>query len=93
MGHDWLRFFIMAALATYLVNRVKVSTEKLLEKRKGATEVSMSAEELVLPSVTFCMESMESPTPRSENITADFEKLPGLDNMLLFVMQTGYKLV
>ena len=59
MGYDWLRFFIMAALAAYLVYRVEVSTEKLLEKRKGATEVSMSAEELVLPSVTFCMESFD----------------------------------
>ena len=89
MGYDWLRLFVMTALAAYLVYRIKVSTAKLLEKRKGSTEESMSAEELVLPSVTFCMESYWSKTSRSENITADFEKLPGLDNMLLFVIQSG----
>ena len=89
MGYDWLRFFVMAALATYFVYRIKVSTEKLLEKRRGATEESMSAKELVFPSVTFCKESFRNPTERSENITADYEELPGLENMLLFLTQTG----
>ena len=86
---DWLRFILMVALAVYLVYRIKVSTEKLLEWRMGSTVVSMSAQELVLPSVTFCMESYGNRTVRSDNITADYEKLPGLDNMLLFVSQSG----
>ena len=84
---DWLRFIFMVALAAYLVYRIKVSTEKLRERRMGSTEVSMSSEELVLPSVTFCMESYRTPTVRSENITADYKKLPGLQNMLLQLTQ------
>ena len=79
----------MVALATYLVYRIKVSTEKVLETRMGSTEIEMSARDLVIPSITFCMESYWNKPLRSENITADLEKLPGLDNMLLYVMQTG----
>ena len=78
MGHDWLRFFFTAVLAAYLVYRIEVSTEKLLERKMGSTEVVMSAPELLLPSVTFCMESYGNRTARSNNITADYVKLPGL---------------
>ena len=79
----------MVGLAAYLVYRIEVSTEKLLERRMGSTEIEMSAKELVIPSITFCSESYWGKPSRSENITADFEKLPGLDNMLLFVVQSG----
>ena len=87
MGHDWLRFFFTAVLAAYLLYRIKVSTDKLLKGKMGSTEVAMSAAELLPPSATFCMESYGNLTARSENITADYKKLPGLENMLFYLTQ------
>ena len=86
-GQDWLRVLFMAGFTAYLAYRIQKSTKKLLEMQMGSTEMTLASQELLMPSVTFCPESYIHPTTRSENITADYKKLPGLQNMLLQLTQ------
>ena len=82
-GHDRLRFFFIAALSIYFVYIIGISTVKLLDRRMGSTEMAMSAEELLPPSVTFCPESYFENPEASTNITAAYEELPGLKNLVI----------
>ena len=83
-GQDWLRVLFMAGFTAYLAYRIQKSTTKLLEMQMGSTEMTKASQELLMPSVTFCLESYKHQTT-SENITADYKKLPGLQNMLLWL--------
>ena len=82
-GHDLVRFCVMAALSIYFLYRIQMSTVKLLEWRMGSTEMSKTADEMLLPSVTFCPESYFAPPHASTNITEAYEEVPGLRNLLL----------
>ena len=79
---DWLRLLFMAGFTGYLGLRIQVSTTKLFEAQMGSTDTAMTGQEMLLPSLTFCQESYIFPTKRSTDLTADFEKLPGLRDIL-----------
>ena len=79
---DWPRIFVLAVLATLLLTRLKICTEKLLEWRIGSVEVSVDADEILLPSITFCPKSVGHKGKKSKNITADYIALPHLKDML-----------
>ena len=85
--HDWLRVLLVACSASYLVFRIQVSTNKLLESQMGSTEINKVAQEMLLPSVTLCRESYFNQTKRSTNITEDFSRLLKLDNNIKIVTQ------
>ena len=48
----------------------------------GSTEITNAAQEMLLPSVTICAESVSQKTERSANLSDDYMKLPKLDKML-----------
>ena len=90
-GQDWPRMVVIAGLTAFLLIRLYLSTEKLLEWRIGSAEVSVDADEIMLPSITFCplksgvSESAYTAyitTKRSENVTTDYNALPQLEDML-----------
>ena len=83
---DWQRILVIAGLATGLLIRIYLTAEKLLEWRIGSTETSVDAEEMILPSVTFCFMKLRQST-KSENITADYDALPRLEDMLAALTQ------
>ena len=84
---DWQRILVIAGLATGLLIRIYLTAEKLLEGRIGSTEISVDAEEILLPSVTFCFMKLEGQSTKSENITADYDALPRLEDMLAALTQ------
>ena len=85
--HDWLRVLLVACSASYLVFRIQVSTNKLLERQMGSTEINKVAREMLLPSVTLCRESYLNQTKRSTNITEDYARLLRLDKNIKGVTQ------
>ena len=86
-GQDWLKVLLMACFTSYLVYRIYVSTNKLLERQMGSTEMTRASQEMLLPSVTLCLDSFLHQTQRSTNITEDFDKLPRLSKMVKIVTQ------
>ena len=84
---DWSRILVVATLATGLLIRIYFSTEKLLEWRIGSTIKSVYKEELMLPSITFCRLKLLGTSTKSENITADYNALPQLKDMLFTLTQ------
>ena len=47
----------------------------------------VDADEIMLPSVTFCMLKLDGNTNKSENITADYNALPKLEDVLAALSQ------
>ena len=83
----WMRNFVIATLAANLLYRTYFSLEKLLEWRIGSSEMPVDADEIMLPSVTFCMLKLDGNTNKSENITADYNALPKLEDVLAALSQ------
>ena len=86
-AQDWARSFVITVLAAFLLFRVHVSLDRLLKDRIGSSEMSVDADEIKLPSITFCLEKLGGNTTKSENITADYNKLPKMEDMLAAVIQ------
>ena len=84
---DWPRVLVIAGLATGLFIRIYLSTEKFLELRIGSTEMPVDAEEIMLPSITMCLMGLPGSSTKTENITADYNALPRLEDMLAEVNQ------
>ena len=80
-GHDWIRVLFVACSVLYLGYRISKSTDRLLERQMGSTEITNAAQEMLLPSVTICAESVSKKTERSANLSDDYMKLPKLDKM------------
>ena len=88
-NQDWFRMILMTCFAAYLVHQIYMKTDLLLMKETGFTEVAMDSENMIFPSITFCPASMTShelhvPT---NNITADWQNLPRLEDMLVQIKQ------
>ena len=84
--HDWLRIIIIASCSAYLFLQIYVKTETLLKKEMGFIEVTADADEMKFPSITFCPETMNK-SNKVENITADYQNLPRMEDILLSVRQ------
>ena len=84
----------MAGFAAYLVQQIYKKTELLWMKETGFTEVSVDAENMKFPSVTFCPASMTNHAKinhtqhKASNITDDWQNLPRLEDMIRFINQT-----
>ena len=88
-NQDWVRMILMAGFAAYLVQQIYKKTDLLLMMETGFTEVSVDSENMKFPSITFCPASMkdhEHHNP-SRNITADWQNLPRLEDMLVAIKQ------
>ena len=89
-GQDWIRVLFILCCTSYLVYRILMSTNKLLEKKMGSTEMTLAAQDMLLPSVTICRESYLKRYRESQskewikyaNITEDYQRLLKLDKML-----------
>ena len=79
---DWPRILVVASLAAGLLIRIYFSTEKLLEWRIESTIKLVNKDEIMLPSITFCQLKLLGTKTKSENITADYNALPQLKDML-----------
>ena len=86
-GHDWIRVLFVACSVSYLGYRICKSTDRLLERQMGSTEITNAAQDLLLPSVTICVESVSQKTEGSANISNDYMMLPKLDKMLGYLTQ------
>ena len=85
-NQDWIKIVIMAGLGVYLCDKIYASIGKLQEMRIDFTETGMDADLLMFPSITFCPLSMLNWNKRTpKNITADYEELPKIQDMIDFV--------
>ena len=87
-NQDWFRITLMTCFAAYLVHQIYKKTDLLLLKETGFTEVAMDSENMIFPSITFCPASMTSYEHHvPNNITADWQNLPRLEDMLSNIRQ------
>ena len=87
---DWIRIVIMVACSAYLAQRIYLQTKTLLENEMGFAEVVTDSYETKFPSMTFCpatLKDIPSAFHKPSNITADYENLQRLDDMLISVRQ------
>ena len=81
---------LMVGFAAYLVQQIYKKTDLLLMEETGFTEVSVDSEKMKFPSITFCPASMkdhEHYNPSDSSITADWQNLPHLEDMLVEIRQ------
>ena len=87
---DWIRIVILVACSAYLAQRIYLKTKMLLENEMGFAEVVTDSYETKFPSITFCpatLKDIPSAFHKPGNITADYENLPRLEEMLISVRQ------
>ena len=84
---DLARYIVIASLASVLLYRIHNALEKVLKGRIESTEMSACADEMMLPSITFCLPKLEVDSMKSENITADYNALHKLEDMLASLTQ------
>ena len=84
-GSDWVRVILTVAVSVYLGHQIYTKTIVLLKWEMGFTEEVVNSDVIRFPSITFCPGSMNNPKwPQAfENITADFQNLPRIENMLI----------
>ena len=86
-GPDWVRVILMVAVSVYLGNQIYNKTKMLLKWEMGFTEEEVNSDVMTFPSITFCPGSMSDlKWPQVyENITADYQNLPGIKDMLTYI--------
>ena len=79
----------MVAASGYLGHQIYTKTKMLLKREMGFTEEAVDSDVMTFPSITFCPGSMnDMKWPQAfENITADYQKLPRIKDMLRQVVQ------
>ena len=85
---DWVRVLLVACFAAYLLQKIYVATDKLLEGEIGSIQVSLDSDKVTLPSVTFCPAYTAAKNRQnSENITFDSKNQLKLEDMLVSATQ------
>ena len=86
-GPDWVRVILMVVVSVYLGHQIYTKTKMLLKWEMGFTEEAVDSNFMTFPSITFCPGNMNTPKwPQEfENITADYEKLPRIKDMLTHI--------
>ena len=88
-GPDWVRVILMVAVSVYLGHQIYTKTKILLKWEMGFTEEEVDSDVMTFPSITFCpgfMNTLKWPQA-FENITADYQKLPRIEDLLREVSQ------
>ena len=88
-GYDWIRVILMAAVALYLGHQIYHKTNMLLKWEMGFTEEAVDSDTMRFPSVTICpgYQDERKWLNKVGNITADFQNLPRIEDMLVEVIQ------
>ena len=87
---DWVRVLVMLTCSVYLLQRIYIKTDMLLKRELGFSETTEDSEEMKFPSVTFCPAAtklMPHEYHGVDNITADYQNITGLKDMLKTVRQ------
>ena len=87
---DWVRVLVLLTCSVYLLERIYIKTDMLLKRELGFIEVATDSEEMKFPSVTFCPAStklMPHEYNKVDNITADYQNVTRIEDMLTFVRQ------
>ena len=88
-GFDWIKVILMAAVTLYLGHQIYHKTNVLFKWEMGFTEEAVDSDIMRFPSITFCpgYQDVRKWLGADGNITADFQNLPRIEDMLVEVIQ------
>ena len=89
MKQDWLRNVLMVTFSGYLLHQIYYKTNMLLERELGFAEIEADSQGTKFPAITFCPTRVANPgnDHKVGNITADYNNLRGIKDMLLAIRQ------